>query len=210
MSFYSGVYKVLAKPVRAVYRSVTINGDKMPLEGGCLVCANHTSLQDVIILAACMRRQPRYMAKKELFKIPLLKQLITALGAFPVERGRADVSAIKTAMSMVQSGEAVTVFPQGTRYPGVDPRTTEPKNGVAMIAYRTKAPVVPVYIRTKKKRVALFRKTEIICGDPISFEEMGFENGGTEEYTRVSRMIFDRICDLADTPSPIKKKGDKK
>lgn len=202
MSFYSGIYKVFARPIRALYRARTIDGDKMPMEGGCIVCSNHTSLQDVIILAACMKRQPRYMAKKELFKIPLLKQLITALGAFPVDRKRSDVGAIKTAMSMINSGEAVTIFPQGTRHKGVDPRTTEPKNGVAMIAYRTKAPVVPVFIRTKKNHVHLFGKTEIICGDPIPFEDLGFESGGTEEYSRAARMIFDRICDLSQvTPS---------
>lgn len=197
--FYENIYKTLAKPVRALYRATTIDGDKMPMEGGCLVCSNHTGLHDVIVLAACMKRQPRYMAKKELFKIPLLKQLITALGAFPVERKRADVGAIKTAISMIKSGEAVTVFPQGTRHKNIDPRETKPKNGVGMIAYHTGAPVVPVYIRTKKHHTLPFRRTEIICGDVISPEELGFEKGGSEEYSRAAEYIFNKICDLGDT-----------
>ncbi|MBQ7828149.1 MAG: 1-acyl-sn-glycerol-3-phosphate acyltransferase [Clostridia bacterium] len=197
--FYENIYKALAKPVRWFYRATIIDGDKMPMTGGCLVCSNHTGLHDVIVLAACMKRQPRYMAKKELFKIPLLKQLITALGAFPVERKGADVSAIKTAISMIKSGEAVTVFPQGTRYRGVDPRETKPKNGVGMIAYRTMVPVVPVYIRTKKNHTLPFRRTEIICGDPIMPEELGFDRGGNEEYSHAAEYIFGKICDLADT-----------
>ena len=197
--FYSGIYKVLAKPVRRFYRSKTYDADKMPLEGGCLVCSNHTGLHDVIVLAACMKRQPRYMAKRELFKIPLLKQLITALGAFPIERGRADVGALKTAISMIKSGEAVTVFPQGTRYKGIDPKETKVKNGVGMIAYHTKAPVVPVYIRTKKHHTVPFRRTEIICGDVIPYEDLGLEKGGSEEYSRASEYIFKKICELGDT-----------
>ena len=197
--FYDNIYKTLAKPVRRFYRATTYDGEKMPMEGVCLVCSNHTGLHDVIVLAACMKRQPRYMAKRELFKIPLLKQLITALGAFPVDRGGADVAAIKTAISMIKSGEAVTVFPQGTRHKGVDPRTTKPKSGVGMIAYRTGVPVVPVYIRTKKNHTLPFRRTEIICGDPIMPEELGFVSGGSEEYARAAQYIFDRICDLGDT-----------
>lgn len=197
--FYENIYKALAKPVRWFYRATTYDGDKMPMEGGCIVCSNHTGLHDVIVLAACMKRQPRYMAKKELFRIPLLKQLITALGAFPVDRGGADVGAIKTAISMIKSGEAVTVFPQGTRYRGTDPRETKPKSGVGMIAYHTKVPVVPVYIRTRKNHTLPFRRTEIICGDPIMPEELGFEHGGKEEYTLAAEYIFEKICDLADT-----------
>lgn len=197
--FYENVYKSLAKPLRRFYRATVIDSDKMPLDGGCLVCSNHTGFHDVIVLAACMKRQPRYMAKKELFRIPLLKQLITALGAFPIERGRADVGALKAAISMIKSGEAVTVFPQGTRYKGIDPRKTKPKNGVGMIAYHTGAPVVPVYIRTKKHHTLPFRRTEIICGDPIMPEELGFERGGAEEYSRAAAYIFDRICSLGDT-----------
>ncbi len=203
--FYKGIYKVLSKPVRAFYRAKTYDGDKMPMEGGCLVCSNHTGLHDVIVLAACMKRQPRYMAKKELFKIPLLKQLITALGAFPIERGGADVGALKKAISMIKEGEAVTVFPQGTRYKGIDPRETKPKNGVGMIAYHTGAPVVPVYIRTKKFHTAPFRRTEIICGDVIPPEDLGFEKGGTAEYSRAAEYIFGKICELGDTH-----KGEKK
>lgn len=197
--FYERIYKFLSKPVRWFYRAKTIDGDKMPMEGGCLVCSNHTGLHDVIVLAACMKRQPRYMAKKELFKIPLLKQLITALGAFPVERKRADVGALKTAISMIKSGEAVTIFPQGTRYKGIDPKETKPKNGVGMIAYHTGAPVVPVYIRTKKHHTLPFRRTEIICGDVIMPEELGFENGGSAEYSHAAELIFERICALGDT-----------
>ena len=75
-------------------------------------------MRDVVVLAAALPRQPRYMAKKELFKIPLLSQLIRALGAFPVDRGGADVSSIKKSIAMIEGGEVVSVFPQGHRVKG--------------------------------------------------------------------------------------------
>ena len=95
MKFYEAIYKIFARPVRALYRVRVIGAENLPAEGGCLLCSNHTSMRDVVVLAAALPRQPRYMAKKELFKIPLLSQLIRALGAFPVDRGGADVSSIK-------------------------------------------------------------------------------------------------------------------
>ncbi len=198
MSFYSGIYKVLARPVRWLFKCEVENGENLPSEGGAILCANHTSLLDVIIMSAALNRQIRYMAKKELFKVPVLAQLISALGAFPVDRGGADVAAIRKTVSMVEDGELVGIFPQGTRHPGVDPRTTEVKNGVGMIAYRAKSSVVPVYIKTKKNRTMLFRKTKIIVGEPIAYEELGYEKGGNGEYKAASQLIFDRICTLGE------------
>ena len=194
------IYFLLSGIIGLIFRIKIVNPENEPDEGGFVVCANHISATDPIMLSYAFRNhQVCFMAKKELFKIPLLKQLITALGAFPVERGRADVGALKTAISMIKSGEAVTVFPQGTRYKGIDPKETKPKNGVGMIAYHTGAPVVPVYIRTKKHHVLPFRRTEIICGDVIMPEELGFEKGGSAEYSRAAEYIFEKICELGDT-----------
>lgn len=198
MSFYSGIYKVLAAPVRGLFRCSVEGLEKLPADGGAILCANHTSLLDVVVMSAALNRQIRYMAKKELFKIPLLAQLIRALGAFPIDRGGADVAAIRRTISMVEEGELVGIFPQGTRHPGVDPRTTEVKNGVGMIAYRAKSTVVPVFIKTKNNKTKLFGKTKIIVGDPIRYGELGYEKGGNAEYKAASELIFDRICTLGE------------
>jgi len=198
MSTYSKIYKLLAKPLRAVF-SLKVEGEtNLDNNKGYLLCANHTGLLDVIVLAVGLRRQPRFMGKKELFKIPVLKQLITALGAFPVDRGGSDVGAIRKTISLIEKGELVGMFPQGTRHPRVDPRTTEVKNGAGMIAYRAKCDVIPVYIKTKNNHTMLFRKTTVVFGAPISYEEFGFKDGGTKEYKAASELIFDRICALGE------------
>lgn len=198
MSTYSKLHKILAKPLRAIF-SLEVEGESNIEEGkGFLLCANHTGLLDVIVLAVSMRRQPMFMAKKELFKIPLLKQLITALGAFPVDRKGSDVGAIRNTIGLIEKGQIVGMFPQGTRHPNVDPRTTEVKNGAGMIAYRTKCDVIPVYIKTKNNHTMLFRKAKVIFGAPIKYEEFAFTNGGTAEYKAASEKIFDRICTLGE------------
>ena len=134
------------------------------------------------------------MAKKELFKIPLLAPLIKALGAYPVDRGGGDVSSIKKTIALVEEGEVVGIFPQGHRHPGVDPRGTEIKHGVGMVAYHTKACILPVFIDNKKMHTAMFRKNHVTFGKPIAFEELAFEAGGRTEYMNASRIIFDRVC----------------
>ncbi len=193
---YRVIYAICVHPVRALFRIRVVNGEKLPKTGGCIVCANHTSMLDVLILSAGLGRQIRYMAKKELFKIPLLKGLITILGAYPVDRGGADVGSIRRTISLIEDGELIGIFPQGTRHPGVDPATTPVKHGVGMITWHAKATVVPAYIRAKGNRVRFLHKTELVIGDPIPFEEFVFEKGGKAEYVAATEKIFSAVCTL--------------
>jgi len=193
---YRVIYTICVYPVRALFRIRVVNREKLPEEGGCIICANHTSMLDVLILSAALDRQIRYMAKKELFKIPLLKGLITVLGAYPVDRGGADVGSIRRTISMIEAGEMIGIFPQGTRHPAVDPASTPVKHGVGMIAYHAKATVVPAYIRAKGNRVRFFSRTELVLGDPIPYEALGFTDGGKAEYKAATEKIFTDICAL--------------
>ena len=193
---YQRVYRIFSGFLRRVYRVEIRGAENEPAEGPVLVCANHTAFSDPIVLSACTHRQLRYFAKAELFRIPILGKLITALGAFPVKRGGGDVHAIKQTLRFLEQGEAVGVFPQGHRYPGVHPSRTEPKSGVGLMAYRAGCPVLPVGLYTKKYKMHIFRKTTVIIGKPITPEEMNFQGGTPEEYARVSRLIFDRITEL--------------
>ena len=170
--------------------------ENIPKEGALIVCPNHISNWDPILLGAVMDRQVRFMAKSSLFKIPLLSSLIKALGAFPVKRGTADTAALKTAIGHLKNGDAVGVFPQGTRCAGKDPKDTEVKNGVGMIAYRSKADVLPVSIKTKKYKMLIFRKVYITVGEVIPYEDLGFETGAQAEYTKASEYAFGKVLEL--------------
>ena len=194
--FYRVIYTLFVWPVRAIFPIKVVNPENIPTEGGCLVCANHTSMLDVLILSAGLKRQIRYMAKKEVMTVPVLGKFLSALGAYPVDRGGADVSSIKRTISFLEEGEMVGIFPQGTRHPGVDPATTPIKGGVGMITWHTKATVLPVCIATKHNRVRPFCRTQLIVGKPISFEKFGYTGGGRKEYLAASERIFADICRL--------------
>lgn len=206
---YRVCYAIFAGIVGWVLRIKVINRDAEPNDGGFLVCANHTSATDPVAIAYAFRKhQIRFMAKRELFKIPLLAQLIKMLGAFPIDRSGADVGAIKHAVEMIGEEKCVGIFPQGHRYPGQNPRETGTKNGAALIFSRSKCDIVPVYIHRKKNKFRLFCRTYVIIGERIPFESLEFSEAGTAEYRRMTESVFDKICTMGEgfDPKAIKEK----
>lgn len=197
MSFYSFVRGAFGPLFRFLYRIKVHGTENIPEEGGLLICPNHISAMDVIFLTAVTKkRQIRYMAKAELFKIPGLKQLISALGAFPVNRGGADVGAIRKTVGILKEGGTVGIFPQGTRCTGVEPKETSAQTGVGYIAYHSGASVIPVAIITKGYKKKLFRRVDIIYGKPITNREFGFVTGKRDEQKAAADKIFGEILKL--------------
>ena len=196
MSFYGTIYRIFSPIVRLLYRIEAVGVENIPAEGAVLA-SNHTAFSDVLVISAAAGRQVRYMAKKELFVTPL-GPLIRALGAYPVDRGGADVGSIRTTIRLAEAGELVGIFPQGHRFGRRNPRDTEIRSGVGMVAWHTKAPVVPVLLYNKRMKTGMLRKKTVVFGKPLTFAELGFEKGGRTEYLNAARMIFDRICDMYD------------
>lgn len=197
--FYRIIYAIFARLVGFLFRIRVTGRENEPDEGSFIVCANHISATDPVVLCYAFRKhQVRFMAKKELFKIPLLSGLIRVLGAFPIDRGGNDVGAIKAAVSLVKEGKCMGIFPQGHRYPGENPRETATKNGAALICTKAEADVVPVYIQKKNNTHKLFRKTTVIIGEKIPFESFGYDPEATGEYARITGIIFDRVCTLGE------------
>ncbi len=196
--FYPRAKALLGPLLRFFMHLKSIGAENVPKSGGLILCANHIAALDVISIAAVCPRQLTFVAKKELFGVPIIGWLIRKLGAIKVDRGANDVGAIKASVSAAESGKVLSIFPQGTRCPGVDPRSTPLKNGAALIAYHSKCDIVPVCLNIKKGRYAFLRKVEVIFGKTIPYAELGFEKGGSEEYARATDRIFADICALAD------------
>lgn len=198
MDFYKGLRKILGGLIRVVFRIHIHGNENEPMEGGYLAVSNHISFFDVITSAVALKRQIRFMAKKELFAIPLLGSLIKALGAFSVDRKGNPAAPIKKAISLLQSGEVVGMFPTGHRFAGVRFDTTKDdmKGGAAMACYRSKCRVLPMFISTKNDRVVIFRRIDIYVGKPIEFEEFGFDVGGNDEYMKATGLMYERIAEL--------------
>ena len=195
-SFYMKAHRIVAAPIRFFSGTKTSGKENIPKEGGFLLCANHIAVRDVILIGATCPRQIKFVAKKELFSIPILSSIIKALGAVKLDRGGNDVGAIRKSIEVVENGDIVSIFPQGHRYPGVDPSGTPIKNGAGMVAYRSGCDVIPVFIKTKGNKYGIFKKTEIIYGKPIKNSELGFVNGGADEYKSATSIIFNEILKL--------------
>ena len=196
---YRAVYAIFAGIVGRIFRVKVVGRENEPDRGGFIVCANHTSATDPVVLCYAFRKhQVRFMAKKELFRVPVVGWLVGLMGAFPVDRGGSDVGAIKKAVAMVSDGNSMGIFPQGHRYPAVDPRTTPTKNGAALICTKAEADIVPAYIVRKNNTHKLFRRTWVVIGEPIPYSELKYDKDASGEYARITDMIFDRICTLGE------------
>ena len=136
---------LVVRPILYLFYQERIYGaENVPLTGHLIVVSNHASDFDPLIVGSCMGRPVAFMAKEELFEIPVLSQAIQAFGAYPVKRGAGDRAAIRAAIASIEKGWATGIFLQGTRT--LDGRVTEPKLGAAMIAAKTQAPFLPISI----------------------------------------------------------------
>ena len=124
------------------FRLQTHGGENVPQSGPVLIVSNHASYFDPPLVSNCVRRPVAYMAKEELFDVPVLAQIIKLYGAYPVSRGNADRAAIRSALQCLENGWAVGIFLEGTRTP--DGRIHDPKRGAALIAAKAKVPLLPV------------------------------------------------------------------
>ena len=135
-------WSVVSPLFHTYFRGHIYGAEHVPQQGPLLVVSNHASHFDPPLLSNCVRRPVSYMAKEELFRVPVFRQAIQLYGAYPVKRGVGDRTAIKSALSRLEQGWAVGVFLQGTRTP--DARVPSPKLGAALLAAKAQVPLLPV------------------------------------------------------------------
>lgn len=177
-----------------------IEGEEfIPRTGPTILAANHVSFIDPIIIMVSVRRPVRFMAKKELFRFPLFGWLLRQFGTFPINRNRTNLQAFKQATSLLEAGEVVAMFPEGTRGDGVELRPAKP--GIGLIAARTGAPVVPVLHRGTEKvlpKGAWFPRPHRIVikfGAPLRFAE-GQIGKRQDQAELFSQTIMEKIAAL--------------
>lgn len=156
------VYFALLPIYRMKFRGV----ENIP-QGAAVVCGNHTARVDAVVVFLALFRhkeRPAVIAKAELFKNPIAGRFFAYMGAFPVNRGKADLTAVKKSLSVLKGGKKLIIFPEGTR---VKEGNAEAKSGAAMMAMRTNSPVLPVYITPGKKA---FRGCTVTFGQPFMLE----------------------------------------
>jgi len=161
-------------------------------EGGCLLASNHKSYLDPCMVSVSIFEAIHFLAKIELFSVPLLGPLIRSLGALPVRRGAVDRRSIKIYVEALKSGRPVLIFPEGTRK--TEPGFRKPRGGVAFLAKMADVPVIPIYIGGSSGwRNALFRRRTVTVrfGEPMIPGEEGDE--------RFSQLVMESIAKMADS-----------
>ena len=199
--FYSFVRALLVPIVHVVCRTRATGRENEPSveDGPYLICANHQTALDPFFLCYAMRRQqPHFMAKAELFRIPLLGFLIRKLGAYPVNRNGKDVGAVKHVIKLLEEGKSVGIFPQGTRCAVKPLRDCDVKAGAGLIVARAGVQVLPVYIGMKNQKWRFLRRVRVVVGEPIPFERFGYDKEKAGEYARISSEIYEEICRLGE------------
>ena len=188
------MYEFCAALVRIYYkiffRSRIFGAENVPKDGGMLICVNHLSNNDAVLVGSNIPRRLRFMAKKELFSVPLLNILVKGLGAFPIDRSVSDIGAVRTALSILKGGGALMIFPEGRRNKEFLPEKV--LQGAATIAYKANVPILPAYIDGKYR---LFGRTDVYFGKPVSPEEIGemLKNAALDPKTKnltVSNFLY--------------------
>lgn len=165
-----------------------IGRDHVPRAGPLILAPNHASFTDPPLVGSQLPRPLFYMGKEELFRIPVFGWLIRQVNAFPIRRAEGDIAAIKAAERILAAGGALIVFPEGRRQR--TGRLGAPKRGVGLLAVRTGAPVLPVYIHNGH-RVTQGARLTMVFGHPMSARP----GEGAEEF---SQRVMDAIRSLKE------------
>lgn len=183
------IHWVIRLAVRILFRLRETGRENIPRFGAVILASNHISDWDPPILGMASSRVPYYMAKSELFRNPLAAFFLRKLGAFPVNRTGVDTAAIRTSISILSQGGILAMFPEGTR--NRRGLLGKAKQGIALIARRSGAPIVPAYI---SGTMSPLRGLRVAFGPPIAPGEIGavHASGG---YGALSDLLMERIAD---------------
>jgi glycerol-3-phosphate dehydrogenase (NAD(P)+) len=167
-------FRAFAEPAIRFWFRLRREGHEHIPDGKVILAANHRSFLDPFILGTCLRRPIYFVAKKELFDKPWQGWFLNCLGAFPIKRGESDEDSVATALALLERGEAVVIFPEGTRQRTGPLR--EPRRGVGRLALESGAPVVPVAMTgtARVRRGWLIRpvKVSVRLGRPLTFPQV--------------------------------------
>jgi len=171
-----------------------IEGRKNLPRGGTIIAPNHASYWDPPLVGAAMGRYEVYfMAKKELFRFPIFGTILKMVHTFSVDRQKQDVSAFRKAISLLNRGNTLVVFPEGGR--GKRGRLRSPQPGIAWLARKTGFPVVPTLV-VNTHRIRALPRVSVRFGPPIHFPSQEREKEEKFHYDNFARKVMEKIVEL--------------
>jgi 1-acyl-sn-glycerol-3-phosphate acyltransferase len=207
--FYLTIRFIVIAICRVYLRLRIFDAHKIPKKGTFILAPSHRSTLDIPVAAATTRRRMMYMGKDSMWKIKPIGVFLTALGSFPVTRGSADLEALKRCIAVLERGDPLVLFPEGTRRNG---RIIEPLfDGAAFIAYKTGVPIIPVGIAGSEEiwppgtKLPRPRKCVVVVGDAIYPKDLSGARASREimgeftvELQSSLQKVFDRAFEILD------------
>jgi 1-acyl-sn-glycerol-3-phosphate acyltransferase len=172
MTLYRCIRFFVVGYTRVVYRVKVVGRENVPPAGPYVIAATHRSMLDIPLIGAITTRRVRFMGKASLFRVPVLGAIFTALGGFAVARDGSDVGPLRESLHILEGGEPLVVYPEGTRQHG--PKIAALQPGATYLASRMNVPLVPVGIagaeeafRSSKGKLPGFGRIIVVVGTPI-------------------------------------------
>lgn len=190
MTFYQFAKGVVAAVFFPLYRIEVKGKEHFPKDGAVLLCSNHIDNLDPPTVGISAPRQVHFMAKEELFRVPVLGGIVRKVGSFPVKRGLSDREALRKGLSVLKDGGVLGLFPEGTR--SKDGKLGKGLAGAGFFALRSNALVVPCAVIGTYKP---FNKVRVFFGEPINLDSLRERKATAEEATE---FIMSKIAELLE------------
>ena len=194
---YNIFYNLAKLLARMIFSMRVIHPERMVESGPLLIAVNHSSFFDPPLAGICSRRGVYYLARKTLLKWPFFGPLFPAMNVIPVERDGNDMSALREVIKKVKDGNAVLLFPEGTR--SIDGNLQPARAGIGLVIAKTGAPVLPMRIfgayEAFPKNARRFQLSQItvVIGEPIHFTAEEISNTSRETYQLLSNRVMEAI-----------------
>ncbi|MBR2782088.1 MAG: 1-acyl-sn-glycerol-3-phosphate acyltransferase [Oscillospiraceae bacterium] len=183
---YRIIFVILRCVMFLVHPVLKVKGRERIPEGACVICPNHSALSDPVwlVLALHLKQMINIMAKIQLSHVPVIGPFLGYMGIIYVDRDRADVGAIKSSLTVLKADRPLVIFPEGTRVkPG---KEVHAHTGAALLASRTDAPLIPVYITKNKK---FLHPIHVVFGEPFRVEKAGIKATGSELQSATDELM---------------------
>lgn len=181
---------VIAVFMKIFFRIKVIGKENIPAEGGCIICPNHKSYWDPPLVVAFNKRHINMIAKKELYKNPIIAWVGKIFNVFPVDRNGKDIEAVKHSLKVLKNGEILGIFPEGTRH-GIE-KGIKVKSGAVQMAIKAGVPIIPAGINGDYKT---FKKTKITYGEPIYYNNIDAKDKDVAE--KLTEELMNKIIELS-------------